>query len=230
MRLLLIEDDDAIAASLDEPLRAAGFSVERASRGAEGLSLVASEPFDVILLDLGLPDMDGYDVCRQIRAGSATPLIVVTARSDEFDRVLGLELGADDYMVKPLGARELVARIRAVLRRANHIAGPTNSEPSAITVGQLTIDRRTHQTTLAGESLALTPKEFSLLVYLAEDAGAVRSRNDIIDRVWDMNWYGPTKTLDAHVAGLRKKLGDHRWIEAVRGVGFRLVAPTEPQP
>jgi two-component system response regulator RegX3 len=239
--LLLIEDDDAIAASLHEPLTRAGFVVNRVDRGAAALEQLRDAPVDVVLLDLGLPDMDGYDVCRQIRATSNVPVIVVTARSDEFDRVLGLELGADDYMVKPLGARELIARIRAVLRRTGSPSTPadgrTTGSPAtggsatddgtAITVGPLTIDHRTHRATLDGESLALTPKEFDLLGYLAEDPGAVRTRTDIIERVWDANWFGPTKTLDAHVAGIRRKLGDRQWIEAVRGVGFRLVAPSE---
>lgn len=180
---------------------------------------------DVVLLDLGLPDMDGYDVCRAIRAHSDVPIIVVTARSDEFDRVLGLELGADDYMVKPLGTRELIARIRAVLRRT---AGRPPSVDERLTVGPLTIDRRTHRVYLDGRELSFTPKEFDLIVFLAEDAGAVRTRTDIVERVWDANWFGPTKTVDAHVATIRRKLGSHSWIESVRGVGFRLVPPAHP--
>ena len=172
------------------------------------------------------PDIDGYDVCRGMRAVSSVPIIVVTARSDEFDRVLGLELGADDYMVKPLGSRELVARIRAVLRRSARPIGDTaESVADRIVVGPLTIDRRTHRVTLGGDEIGLTPKEFDLLAYLAEDAGAARTRTDIVEHVWDANWFGPTKTVDAHVAGLRRKLGDPAWIESIRGVGFRLEAP-----
>jgi len=229
MRVLLVEDDDAVAASLEAPLAAAGFTIDRAENGETALQRVKSGSYDIILLDLGLPDMDGYDVCRVIRADSATPIIVVTARSDEFDRVLGLELGADDYMVKPLGSRELIARMRAVLRRSTG-GSPEQSGSDQIVVGPLAVDLRTHRVHLEGDLIALTPKEFELLAFLAGDAGAVRTRTDIIEHVWDANWFGPTKTVDAHVAGLRKKLGDHGWIESVRGVGFRLAAPGDRKP
>jgi len=224
MRVLLVEDDDAVAASLDAPLVASGFTIDRAETGEVALTRTRSGSYDIILLDLGLPDMDGYDVCRVIRSESSTPIIVVTARSDEFDRVLGLELGADDYMVKPLGSRELIARMRAVLRRSS---GTLSDQVGSdhIVVGPLSIDLRTYRVQLDDELVALTPKEFELLAFLAGDAGAVRTRTDIIEHVWDANWFGPTKTVDAHVAGLRKKLGDHGWIESVRGVGFRLAAP-----
>ncbi len=228
VRLLLIEDDDAIADSLRGPLEAAGMDVDRASNGADGIeSANRGVGPDVVLLDLGLPDMDGYDVCRAIRSVSQVPIIVVTARSDEFDRVLGLELGADDYMVKPLGARELVARIRAVMRRSAPSPRDDAASSDQIVVGGLVIDTRTHRVHLHGSELSFTPKEFELLVYLSEDAGAVRTRTDIIEHVWDANWFGPTKTVDAHVAGIRKKLGDARWIESVRGVGFRFEDPAE---
>ena len=229
VRVLLVEDDDAVAASLDAPLAAAGFTIDRAENGETALQRVKGGSYDIILLDLGLPDMDGYDVCRVIRSESTTPIIVVTARSDEFDRVLGLELGADDYMVKPLGSRELIARIRAVLRRSAGTSAESGSSDHLI-IGPLNIDLRTYRVQLNDEPLALTPKEFELLAYLAADAGAVRTRTDIIEHVWDANWFGPTKTVDAHVAGLRKKLGDHGWIESVRGVGFRLAAPGDRTP
>lgn len=222
-RVLLVEDDDSIARSLLGPLETAGFRVEHVATGAEA---IAAEDADVILLDLGLPDMDGYDVCRSIRARSDVPIIVVTARSDEFDRVLGLELGADDYMVKPLGTRELIARIRAVLRRSGGRT-PAGPNDDFLEVGPLRIDRRTHRIHLDGAEIAFTPKEFELLVFLAEDAGAVRTRTDIVEHVWDANWFGPTKTVDAHVASIRRKLGAHSWIESVRGVGFRLVPPED---
>lgn len=234
MRLLLVEDDDSIAASLIGPLTSAGFDVTRTATGAGALELNAVLSPDVVLLDLGLPDTDGYDVCRSLRAVSGVPIIVVTARSDEFDRVLGLELGADDYMVKPLGVRELVARIRAVLRRSGageprsgEGGGDAHENGDAISVvGPLRIDRRAHRVFLDEQTLALTPKEFDLLAYLAEDPGAVRTRTEILEHVWDANWFGPTKTVDAHVAALRRKLGDPTWIESVRGVGFRLEIPT----
>jgi DNA-binding response OmpR family regulator len=156
-----------------------------------------------------------------LRAGSAVPIIVVTARSEEVDRVLGLELGADDYVVKPFGFRELVARIRAVTRRARPTPGSVEGPQR---LGTMELDRRQRQVLLDGVEVALTAKEFDLLALLAEDPGAVFARDQILERVWDPHWFGPTKTLDVHVASLRRKLGDPGWIETVRGVGFRLVA------
>jgi two-component system, OmpR family, response regulator RegX3 len=176
---------------------------------------------DLVLLDLVLPDLDGYEVCRRLRARSDVPIIVITARGDEVDRVVGLELGADDYLVKPFGFRELVARIRAVTRRRQ----PRPDDPGPVRVGPLELDRRTRRVRMAGVDVALTAKEFDLLALLAEDAGAVLTRQEILEAVWDAHWYGPTKTLDVHVASLRRKLGDPTVIETVRGVGFRLCDP-----
>jgi DNA-binding response OmpR family regulator len=216
MRVLLVEDDDTIAEPLAAGLGRYGFQVERVGTGADAL---AASPHELVLLDLGLPDMDGIDVCRRLRAVSAVPIIVLTARSEEVDRVLGLELGADDYVVKPFGFRELVARIRAVTRRAQP------AEPAAVQrLGSLELDRRQRRVRVAGAEVTLTAKEFDLLALLGEDPGAVLERERILERVWDQHWFGPTKTLDVHVASLRKKLGDPGWIETVRGVGFRLVA------
>jgi two-component system, OmpR family, response regulator RegX3 len=213
VHLLVVEDDEAIAVPLVRGLERSGYEVTRVATGREALDV---DGVDLVLLDLGLPDLDGYEVCRRLRAASGVPIIVVTARGDEGDRVLGLELGADDYVVKPFGIRELVARVRAVSRRAVvEPAGPQR-------VGALEIDRRTRRVSVAGRELALAPKEYELLALLADDAGAVVSRNQIMEEVWDPHWYGPTKTLDVHVASLRRKLGDPRWIETVRGVGFRL--------
>ena len=256
MRVLIVEDDDAIATPLAKGLEREGLGVDRVETGAAALGLAAAVAFDVVLLDLGLPDRDGFEVCRQLRARSDVPIIVVTARSEEVDRVVGLELGADDYIVKPFGFRELLARIRAVTRRrAPRSEGNPELEPPSwpngeplsspaerqttttapvselITelvteVGELTVDRRARRVALGDAALNLTPKEFDLLAFLAEDAGAVRSRQQLLEEVWDPHWYGPTKTLDVHVASLRKKLGDPAWIETVRGVGFRLASPT----
>jgi two-component system, OmpR family, response regulator RegX3 len=223
VKILLVEDDDAIAVSLSDGLVQAGFDVEHVATGRGAL---AAASVDVVLLDLGLPDMDGRDVCRALRAASDVPIIMLTARADEFDRVLGLELGADDYVTKPFSFRELVARIRAVTRRSAGAGEQSSGEHGAPDcVGPLAIDRRTRRVLLAGKPIALTAKEFDLLAYLAIDPGTVYRRTDILEHVWDAQWYGPTKTVDAHVAALRKKLGDPRWIEAVRGVGFRLEAP-----
>ena len=216
MEVLLVEDEDAIAEPLAEALRREGFTVSRVATGAQ--ALLAPQP-DLILLDLRLPDLDGYEVCRTLRARSRVPIIVVTARGEEVDRVIGLELGADDYVVKPFSTRELVARMRAVLRRTAPV--PEELE-SPLQIGALTIDARSRQATIDGESLGLTAKEFDLLAYLAADPGKVFTRRRILEDVWEMHWIGTTKTLDVHVASLRKKLGDPSWIETVRGVGFRL--------
>ncbi|MBT1093532.1 response regulator transcription factor [Streptomyces sp. Tu102] len=242
MRLLLIEDDDRIAGPLTEGLGRYGFTVERARTGAAGLADTDEAP-DLVLLDLGLPDMDGLDVCRTLRARSAIPIIMITARGEEADRVVGLELGADDYLAKPFGVRELVARIRAVTRRtgaqqalppAAQAQAPASVAPASVPtaaaqqLGALEIDRRTRQVRLHGREIALAPREFDLLAYLADDPGAVHSRQQIMDTVWDPHFFGPTKTLDAHVAALRRKLGDPAWIITARGVGFRLTVPGEP--
>ena len=226
MRILLVEDDPSVAAGVMDGL-GVGFEVTHVQSGQAALDAHAANEPDLILLDLGLPDIDGTDVCRRIRSTSTTPIIVISARGDEIDRVLTLEMGADDYMVKPFGMRELIARIRAVGRRST---GPSaavveSSSPSERTIHGLTIDSRTQRCALNGEEIHLTPKEFELVVYLTTDPGAVYRRQDILHDVWDTNWYGTTKTLDAHVAAIRKKLGSSNWIESVRGVGFRFGGP-----
>lgn len=216
MRVLIVEDEDAIAEPLAEGLRREGFDVARAATGAEALE---ATPADVVLLDLRLPDVDGLDVCRALRARSAVPIIVVTARGEEADRVVGLELGADDYVVKPFGLRELIARIRAVTRRTRG-----GHDSAVMRAGDLEVDGRARRASVAGRELDLTHKEFDLLAALARDPGAVLSRRRLLEDVWETSWYGSTKTIDVHVAALRRKLGDPAWIETVRGVGFRLKA------
>ncbi|GAB7108219.1 two-component system response regulator CreB [Streptomyces phaeofaciens JCM 4814] len=254
VRVLLIEDDQTIAEPLVEGLAHFGLTVQHVRTGHEGLR----GPYgDVVLLDLGLPDVDGIDVCRGIRQTSDVPIIILSARGEEADRVLGLELGADDYLAKPFSMRELVARVRAVTRRTQR--GLTDREftgtgavpqvpqvpqapqvpqvpqapqaPQAPQVpeaaaGPLVVDRRTRQVWVGEETVTLTPKEFELLALLSEDPGAVYSRQQIIDRVWDPHYQGPTKTLDVHVATLRRKLGNPAWIQTLRGVGFRLAVHT----
>jgi DNA-binding response OmpR family regulator len=214
MRVLVVEDEKAIADPLAEGLRREGFIVTVAGTAAEALAAPES---DVILLDLRLPDGDGLDVCRELRARSDVPIIVVTARGEEVDRVVGLELGADDYVVKPFGIRELIARIRAVTRRAQGRA-----QDAPVRIGELELDERGRHASIRGEELDLTAKEFDLLAALARDPGAVVSRQRLLEDVWNTSWYGSTKTIDVHVAALRRKLGDPRLIETVRGVGFRL--------
>lgn len=224
MKILLVEDDRAIASPLVEGLVEAGHDVEHVTTGADAL---AADGFDLVLLDLGLPDMDGRDVFRALRdRGSTAPVIMLTARGDEFDRVLGLELGADDYVTKPFSLRELVARIRLVARRTTGGGTEAARGSGTLELGPLRIDPRTRRVHVDGTEVHLTTKEFDLLAFLASDPGAVRSRTEILEQVWDAHWYGPTKTVDAHVASIRKKLGDGARIEAVRGVGFRLEAPT----
>jgi len=217
MRILLVEDEDAIADPLTAGLRREGFDVDRAETVAAAL---AAPPADVVLLDLRLPDGDGLDVCRTLRGRSEVPIIVVTARGEEADRVVGLELGADDYVVKPFGLRELVARIRAVTRRV--AARGTPQQP--LRAGPIEVDERARRATVDGQELALTPKEFELLAALARDPGAAISRRRLLQEVWQTTWYGSAKTIDVHIAALRRKLGDPSLIESVRGVGFRLRA------
>jgi len=215
VRVLLIEDDLAIAESVRLGLEREGMTVTHVTNGRDALSAVDQ---DVLLLDIGLPDMDGFEVCRRVRAVSNVPIIMLTARGDEIDRVAGLESGADDYVPKPFGLRELVARIRAVVRRSSSLP-----ESKRLEVNGLVVDLATRTVRFAEKDIALTAKEFDLLAHLAQAPGVVHRRHDILESVWDTDWYGPTKTLDAHVASLRKKLGHPEWIEAVRGVGFRLV-------
>ncbi|CAL9316981.1 winged helix-turn-helix domain-containing protein [Streptomyces sp. SudanB52_2052] len=295
IRVLLIEDDETIAEPLTEGLGHFGLTVDHVATGTDGLR----GPYnDVVLLDLGLPDMDGIDVCRGIRQVSDVPIVILSARGEEADRVLGLELGADDYLAKPFSVRELVARVRAVTRRTQrtHPASPEATgpgtadgpgtatgpgpgpqgtretppheptdepdapppgarrpappyeplsyeplsyEPPAATSydsasspspdpGPLVVDRRTRQVWVGDAPVMLTPKEFDLLALLSEDPGAVYSRQQILDRVWDPHYDGPTKTLDVHVAALRRKLGHPAWIRTLRGVGFRLAVHTGP--
>ncbi|HET7745203.1 MAG TPA: response regulator transcription factor [Gaiellaceae bacterium] len=219
MKLLLVEDEDAIAEPLAEGLRREGFAVERVATGREALE--AAEP-DLVLLDVGLPDTDGFSVCRELRSRSSVPIIMVTAKGEEVDRVVGLEVGADDYIVKPFGFRELIARIRAVTRRTGDRA---TAHVGVTTIGALTVDTRSRRVSLDGREIDLTPKEFDLLALLASDPGAVVSRARILEEVWQTTWFGSAKTIDVHVAALRKKLGDPAWIETVRGVGLRLNVP-----
>lgn len=220
MNILLIEDDSAIAGAIVDALEAVDITVTHCSNGRDGLDQAGSTPWDVVLLDLGLPDIDGIEVARKVREDHQLPIIVISARGEESDRVLALEIGADDYLVKPFGMRELLARIRAVHRRTSNASLGVVDAP--IELGPLTVDSKSRRVWLDGEELPLTPKEFDVLAYLAKDPGVAHKRETILQDVWDMNWYGSTKTLDVHVAALRKKLGNPQWIEPVRGVGFRL--------
>lgn len=222
MKILVVEDDPSISGPLRDGLAREGFEVGVAATGGAALDAHAADPADLVLLDLGLPDLEGGVVCQRIRTTSDVPIIVVSARGEEIDRVILLELGADDYVVKPFGIRELVARIRAVSRRTGAGGGGAAKPSTTIAAGPLCIDRRTRQVEFDGRSVDLTPKEYDLLVHLASDVGAVRGRDQIIHDVWDEHWWGSTKTLDVHIASLRKKLHPDL-IETVRSVGYRLV-------
>jgi DNA-binding response OmpR family regulator len=214
--VLVVEDDPGIATQLVRGLERAGYLAYSVAMGAEALR---RPPSDVVLLDLGLPDVDGIDVCRRLRSASDAAIIVVTARGEESDRVLALDEGADDYLVKPFGLAELLARIRAVLRRGQRAGG---GPAEVLRHGPLTVDLRTRKVTMTGSEVALTPKEFAILECLATDPGRLISRQEIVERAWDEHWYGPTKVLDVHLAALRRKLGDPSLIETVYGHGFRL--------
>ena len=224
-RVLFVEDEDSISEPFAELLRAEGFEPVVARTAAEALTLAEEIHPDVVLLDVMLPDGDGRDVCRELRRRSDVPILMLTARADVTDRVLGLELGADDYVTKPFSSVEVISRIRALLRRARGGAGPSDDVRR---VGDLTVDFAAHRVTLRDHELALSRKEFDLLAVLARNAGRVVRREDLMAEVWDENWFGPTRTLDVHVGFLRRKLGDDghapRLIQTVRGVGFRLRA------
>ena len=221
VRVLLIEDDDSIATPLAEGLERADFEVTVARSGTEGLAAAADA--ELVLLDLGLPDVDGADICRLLVARHSAPIIVLTARGDEHDRVRLLEMGADDYVVKPFGFRELVARIGAVRRRSSAgLAATTGLDPKVQEFAHLRIDHRARRVEVDDREVALSRKEFDLLARLAESPGSVVPRDRIIEEVWDEHWWGSTKTLDVHIGSLRKKLGNPAFIATVRGVGYRL--------
>lgn len=217
MRVLVVEDDPAIFDPLIAGLDRNGFEVTHARVGLGVVSLVQQHSPDVMLLDLGLPDIDGLQVLRDVRRVSDVPIIIATARGDETDRVVGLEVGADDYVVKPYSIRELSARIRAISRRRR-------SEPAA-GGGRIRVDRNRHEVHVDDALVDLTLKEFELLAVLAEEPGRVVTRQELFSRVWDPVWIGSGKSLDVHIATLRRKLGSADLIETVRGVGYRLASP-----
>lgn len=225
-RILVVEDEESISTPFAEALRRAGFEPIVTATAAGALELAAEAEPDLVILDLALPDGDGRDVCREIRRESEVPIVMLTARGTEMDRVVGLEIGADDYVVKPFSAREVISRIRAVLRRT----GARERAPEApIQVGDVELDPAARIARRAGAELDLSRKEFDLLAELMRHAGHVVTREDLMAKVWDVNWFGSTKTLDVHVGWLRRKLGaggaSAPQIETVRGVGFRFAAP-----
>jgi len=225
-RILVVEDEQAISEPLAEHLERDGFTTEVAGTIADAFEAFQRQPPDLILLDVMLPDGDGRDLCRDIRKESDVPIVMLTARGEEIDRVLGLELGADDYVVKPFSARELSARVRAIMRR-----GKSTDRRGPIEVGPLVLDPAARTVTKKGLPVELAAREFDLLHMLMANAGQVVRREDIMDEVWDPHWFGPTKTLDVHISWVRKKIEDDpsapRFITTVRGVGFRFASAEE---
>lgn len=226
-RVLIVEDEESFADPLAFLLRKEGFTTAVATSGQEALEQFDRNGADIVLLDLMLPGMPGTDVCKQLRARSAIPVIMVTARDSEIDKVVGLELGADDYITKPYSARELIARIRAVLRRRRGGEGEGDSSlaPAVLEVGPVRMDVERHIVSVAGEEVSLPLKEFDLLEYLLRNAGRVLTRGQLIDRVWGADYVGDTKTLDVHVKRLRSKIEPDpsapRHLVTVRGLGYK---------
>jgi two-component system response regulator RegX3 len=232
-RILVVEDEESISQPFAEALRRAGFEAVVTGTAAGAIELAASEEPDLVMLDLALPDGDGRDVCRELRRTSDVPIVMLTARGTEMDKIVGLELGADDYVVKPFSAAEVISRIRAVLRRS----APRNGDGAAakpVRVGELELDPAARIARFRGEEMELSRKEFDLLAMLMRNAGRVVKREDLMSEVWDTNWFGSTKTLDVHIGWLRRKLDDDptdpTYIETVRGVGFRFAAAEDEGP
>jgi len=235
-RILVVEDEESISQPFAEALRRAGFDPLVTGTAAGAFQFVDSEELDLVILDLALPDGDGRDVCRKLRRRSQVPIVMLTARGTETDKIVGLELGADDYVVKPFSAAEVISRIRAVLRRSalheNDSRSGVAKDPMRI--GEIELDPAARIVRLHNEELELSRKEFDLLELLMRRAGQVVKREDLMSEVWDRNWFGPTKTLDVHIGKLRRKLDDNpadpTYIDTVRGVGFRFAAPEGEEP
>jgi DNA-binding response OmpR family regulator len=216
--ILVVDDEPNIADLVELYLRRDGFRVVKAAAGEDVVAAVGTHRPRLVVLDVGLPDIDGLEVCRRLRQTSAIPVIFLTARDTEIDRVLGLELGADDYVTKPFSPPELVARVKAVLRRADGAA--TTAE--VVQVGGVTIDLGRREVRVGEEPVAFTTKEFDLLTFLAERPGLALSRQQILDGVWGYDWFGDARTVDVHIAQVRKKVAIAVRIDTVRGVGYRL--------
>jgi two-component system, OmpR family, alkaline phosphatase synthesis response regulator PhoP len=217
--VLLVEDEENLASLVQAYLEQEGYEVVSVGSGEEALRVVGEEPVRLVVLDLNLPDMDGLEVCRRIRLRSEVPIVMLTARDDEADRLAGLGVGADDYMGKPFSPRELVARMKAVLRRAGE-------DGDMLVLGDVALDRSAREVTVAGAFVELRPKEFDLLAYLLQNRGAVLSRELLLDRVWGLDYAGGTRTVDVHVAQLRRKLDRPDLIRTIRGAGYKAVAPS----
>ena len=225
--MLVVDDDEGVRTTVTWALEAEGFDVRAVGDGLAALEAIRRDRPSLVVLDLSLPGLGGLDIIRRLRADEADdgwhlPIIVLSGRDGETDRIVGLDLGADDYLVKPFSTGELAARARSLLRRSGAPTAHKRFVPNGVGVE---LDRDSREVWVDGVPVELPAKEFDLLAYLAAEPEVVHRRHDILEHVWDTEWYGPTKTLDAHVAALRKKLGNQDWIEAVRGVGFRLGSP-----
>jgi DNA-binding response OmpR family regulator len=218
--VLLVEDEENLASLVRAYLEQEGYRVIAAVTGAEALRAIEAEPVRIVVLDLNLPDMDGLEVCRQIRTRSSVPIVMLTARDEEKDRLAGLETGADDYMGKPFSPKELVARMKAVLRRTE-----PHSEEELLVLGDIALRRSAREVAVAGEPIELRPKEFDLLAYLMQNRGSVISRDSLLEQVWGYDYAGGTRTVDVHVAQLRRKLGRPDLIRTIRGSGYKAVQP-----
>jgi DNA-binding response OmpR family regulator len=217
--VLLVEDEHSLGQLVRGYLQASGYRVVWVTSGEDALAELDRHDVRMVVLDIGLPGMDGFDVCKRIRSRSPVPIVMLTARDEEPDRVAGLEVGADDYVTKPFSPRELAARIKAVLRRAN--GGP---KPEVLELDGVRVERDGREVTVGGTAVELTAKEFDLLVFLLENLGVVFSRDQLLDRVWGMAYFGGTRTVDVHVAQLRRKLGRPELIRTVRGAGYKAVS------
>jgi DNA-binding response OmpR family regulator len=217
--VLLIEDEESIASLVRAYLERDGYKVVWARTGSDGLAELPRHPVRIVVLDIGLPDIDGFEVCRQIRSRSAVPILMLTARDDEIDRVAGLEVGADDYVGKPFSPRELVARIKAILRRTE---GETPQE--RLVLGDVELNSSAREVKVGGRPVELRAKEFDLLEFLMQNRGVVVSRDTLLDRVWGLEYAGGSRTVDVHVAQLRSKLGRPEMIRTIRGSGYKAVA------
>ncbi len=222
--IVVVEDDTSIADLLDMVLRQAGYRVIQAATGEAGLAAIERESPKMAILDVGLPGaLDGLDVCRKIRAKSDMPVLFLTARDSEIDRILGLEMGADDYVTKPFSSRELVARVKAILRRLEPVAAPKEKRPETIVAGTVEVDMARREARIGEEVIPLATREFDLLAYFAQNQGLVLNRQQLLDGVWGVGWFGDERTVDVHVRQLRKKLGDDAFpLKTVFGVGYRL--------
>lgn len=223
--ILLIEDDESIAEPMIFGLESEGYRLLHAANGSQGLHLARTESPDVILLDVILPDLDGFSLCRTLRQESAVPILMLTARGQEMDRVMGLELGADDYIVKPFSFRELLARVRAILRRRQLDRGEAPAPSDRLVIGEIVLDWTARQVWRSGRPLELSQREFDLLCVLMNNAGQALHRHDLLDRVWGKDWVGEPRTLDVHIHWLREKIendpAEPRYIQTVRGYGYR---------